>query len=364
MTYRARIAIYSSRAQMRATWKDPMRPLFSPFKRMLAVAAAGLVLAATIVPPDADARAGRGGSFGSRGSKTWSAPPPSATAPGAQQMQRSNTQPGAATNTPGAAQSAAQRPGMFNRGGMFGGFAGGLMAGLLGAGLFGLLSGSGLFSGLGSMASFLGLLLQIGIIFIVARLALKWWRNRQQPQTAAAGPSGYRLDAQNGGQPQSNRFDFGRSGSSGAGVGYGAASAQTTAVELEKDDFDVFEKMLGDVQEAWSNQDLSRLRSLATPEMVENFSEDLTDDASRGVVNKVTDVKLLQGDLAEVWRENGRAYATVAMRYQLKDVTEERDTGRVVDGDPSELQEATELWTFLKSGSQGRWMLSAIQQAA
>ena len=53
-----------------------------------AIAALGLALA----PGLADARAGFGRSFGSRGGMTWSAPPSTNTAPyGAQPMQRSFT---------------------------------------------------------------------------------------------------------------------------------------------------------------------------------------------------------------------------------------------------------------------------------
>ena len=38
------------------------------------------------------------------------------------------------------------------------------------------------------------------------------------------------------------------------------------------------------------------------------------------MINKVSGVKLLQGDLAEAWRENNDEYATVAMRFSLIDV--------------------------------------------
>jgi len=44
-------------------------------------------------------------------------------------------------------------------------------------------------------------------------------------------------------------------------------------------------------------------------------------------------VKLLQGDLAEAWREGGDEYATVAMRYQQVDKTLDRATGKVLEGD-------------------------------
>ncbi len=57
---------------------------------------------------------------------------------------------------------------------------------------------------------------------------------------------------------------------------------------------------------------------------VSYFSEQLADNASRGLINRVTDVKLLHGDLAEAWREGRTDYATVAMKYALKDSMVER----------------------------------------
>ena len=108
----------------------------------------------------ADARVGVGGRSGSRGSRTYSAPPSTTTAPGAAQpMNRTFTQPGTpAAGT--AAAGAANKGGFFNRPGM--GMLGGLAAGFLGAGLLGMLFGGGLFSGLGGLSSIIGLLLQIG----------------------------------------------------------------------------------------------------------------------------------------------------------------------------------------------------------
>ena len=117
--------------------------------------------------------------------------------------------------------------------------------------------------------------------------------------------------------------------------------------------------MLGDIQSAFSGEDLSALRAILTPEMLSYFSEQLADNASRGLINRVTDVKLLQGDLAEAWREGRTDYATVAMNYALKDSMVERASGRTVEG--GERTEVTELWTFMRSRG-GNWMLSAIQQ--
>src|SRR5204862_4998715 len=122
--------------------------------------------------------------------------------------------------------------------------------------------------------------------------------------------------------------------------------------------FDAFETLLTEIQTAYGNEDLNALRARLTPEMLSYFSEELTQNASRGVVNKISDVKLLQGDLSESWREGDDDYATVAMRYTLNDTLVDRATGKVQQIEPTE---ATELWTFRRARG-GHWLLSAIQQ--
>ncbi len=77
--------------------------------------------------------------------------------------------------------------------------------------------------------------------------------------------------------------------------------------------------------------------------------------------NIVSDVRLEHGDLAEAWAEDGREYATVAMRFSMTDVTRD-ESGHVVDGSLAERVTATEIWTFMRVPG-GRWVLSAIQQA-
>ena len=305
-----------------------LRPMLS----LLAV-----VAALTFTVASVDARSS--GSFGSRGGRTFSAPSATQTAPRAAPIERSMTQP-----SPGSAvgQAAGQtRPGLFG-----GGLLGGLAAGFLGAGLFGLLFGHGLLGGMGGFASFLGLLLQIGLVVIVARLAWTWWQRRNQP-ALAAGPS-FRDNLSND-RPNAGGFE---------GLGGGGSARVDEPIEVTPADFDAFEKLLGAIQTAYGREDLGALRAHLTPEMLSYFNEELARNASRGVVNQISDVKLLQGDLSEAWREGQDEYATVAMRYSLDDKLVDRSTGRVVEQEPSE---ATEFWTFRRARG-GDWVLSAIQQ--
>jgi predicted lipid-binding transport protein (Tim44 family) len=322
-------------------------------RRGAAFFAAFAVVALALAPALAEARPGGSGSSGSRGSRTFTAPPSTQTAPGsAQQFQRTETAP--ARPAPGVAQPGAPRPATAAPGGFLSRnpMMAGLMGGLLGAGLFGLLAGNGLFGGMAGFMGFLGLMLQIaliaGLVFLVMRLV----RGNRQP-AMAGGPNAFAREAQGGMGPRPHAGALG--GAAGGAAGFG-----TRPLAIEAADYDAFGRRLVEVNEAWSRQDLDTLRRLSTPEMERYFAQDLQDLRARGWTNATRDVRLEGGDLSEAWAENGQDYATVAMRFSLIDVTTDA-TGRVVEGSATERQAVTEMWTFTRRPGTD-WVLSAIQQ--
>ncbi len=297
-----------------------------------------IALALALSPGLAEARLGSGGSFGSRGGMTWSAPPSTATAPNSgQSFQRSMT-----PNYPSPGYSTG--PGYGYRSGSP--FMSGLMGGLIGAGIGGLLFGHGFWHGGLGFFGFFGFLLQIFLVVWLVRFLLRLFRG--QSPAFAGGPS---MFARNGGPPGVGAMPM----SSGGGRG-----AQPLAIG--PGDYQAFEQLLQANQAAWTAHDVNALRAMVTPEMLSYFGEQLAEQESRGVRNEVRDVRLLQGDLAQAWTEGNRDYATVAMRFSMIDVTRDM-AGRMVDGSATEHVTATELWTFLRAHGGGHWILSAIQQA-
>jgi len=300
--------------------------LFSAFLALLLALAPGL----------ADARAGAGASMGSRGSRSYSAPPGTSTAPySALPLQRSLTSPSAPA--PGYNSGYGYGAG-YNRSP----FMSGLMGGLLGAGLGGLLFGGGLFHGITGFGGLLGFLLQVFLLVLLVRWLFRGFL--RSPVLA-------------GGGGMLSRF----TGDAGTGPRPAGGAAAAQRIQIGPPDYQAFEQLLNAVQGAWSAHDMNSLRRLATPEMTGYFAEQLADQSRRGVRNSVTEVRLDKGDLAEAWSENGRDYATVAMRFSMIDVTRDA-SGRVIDGDPVNRTRATELWTFVRPRG-GSWTLSAIQQA-
>lgn len=310
--------------------------------RSLTHGTAAALVALSLTVPMAEARVGSGSSSGSRGMRTQSAPAPTATAPrGAQPMQRTETNAGpsaAAGSLAGAAQ-----PRRF-------GFGSGLMAGLLGAGVLGMLMGHGFLGGLSGLLSVLGFALQVALFGGLIWLAIRFFRRRSEPALAGAAGTSYGRSALGG--------DFGATGAGGS-----ARPSPGAPVEISPADYSAFERALTEIQAAYGREDLNAITYLATPEMVRYFGSDLEANRSRGLRNHVADAKLLQGDLAEAWREGTTEYATLAMRFSAIDAMVERSSGKPVSGDMNRAVEATELWTFRRDAG-GRWTLSAIQQSA
>src|SRR3954454_2469702 len=222
--------------------------LFRPLFALFAVAAVF-----TMVVADADARPRS--SMGSRGTKTFSAPPPTATAPNAAApINRTMTQPGSPGMTSAGRPPLSQPTGSFGRGLM-----GGLLGGLLGAGLIGMLFGGGFGAGLAGLASVIGLLLQVALIGGIGFLLYRWWQRRSQPQAAYAG------------MPRMADVPQQRSALGGFGGGSGAAPA-VERLEIRPEDFNTFERLLGEIQTAYGREDLAGLRTHLTPEMLSYYA--------------------------------------------------------------------------------------------
>lgn len=345
-------------------------------RRWLSVGAVALTLSLGMAE-QADAR--RGGGFGSRGMRTYAPTRSTATAPSVGPVQRSMTPNNGGFGQAGYGQPRYGQPGygqrglgaQANRGGFLRRWGGPLLGGLALGGLMGMMMGHGF----GGAAGFLGLLLQVGIIALIAMVVLRLFRRRRDGAAMAGagapmaresydGPRGGGLMGGGSGQTQGGGFMGGFGGALG-GAAASAAPASGPADELgiAQSDFDAFEQLLRDVQGAFGREDYTALRERTTPEVMSYLSEELSQNAVAGKRNEVRDVRLLQGDLAEAWREEDAEYATVAMRYASIDVTRDRASGRVLEGDADRPTETKEVWTFVRQPGVA-WRLSAIQDAA
>lgn len=278
--------------------------------RLVAALLACLLLFA---PGPAEARGGAHFHFGSgtsymnQGSRGYAGP-----------VQRSPSSPGS---------NSAVAPGYSNYHpfltGLFGGFFGGML-------------GAMLFHGMGSIWIWL-------ILIWLGWMGYRAMAGHFSPQTS---PGGMRLGAL-GAMPM-------------------ARPPAPAALAVSGADYQAFKSILKSVQAAWSSEDVEALRRSMTPEMLTAFSAELANNRNQGVINRVEQVELLQGDLREAWDEGQAHYATCLLRWRALDYmirvgARPSDPGAIVEGDTLHPSEAAEIWTFMRNPG-GQWRLSAIQQ--
>lgn len=298
-----------------------------------------LLAALTLFGVDA-AEARGGGSFGSRGSRTFQ------TVPHTQTIPKSTAPVNNSITTPRTTQQNGMGAAA-NRSGWFGGGIGGwLVGGLLFSGLFGLMFGAG-FGGFGGVLS---LLVQV----VITAFVLRWlFRRVGQPLTA----NGARYDYAPPPQAQ-----YGTGNRSASGEPRSSASRRAGSrdeIGVTDRDLSVFERRLSELQDAYSREDLDALSRITTPEVLTYLRGELDESRAKGLRNEVFDVRLVSGDVAEAWREGDRDYVTVALRYESRDVMRDRATGQLVSGE-DRVVESSEVWTFVRRRG-GEWLLSAIQ---
>lgn len=318
--------------------------------------AAGIAIVALSVPDAADAR--RGGSFGSRGARTHTAPASTAVAPKqAAPVQRSMTEKQAGNPAAQAGRNAPARSGGMAKGLIGGLIAGGLIGAMLGGGL-GSLGGSGM----------LMALLQVALLGGLAFFLFRMFRRRSAAATASAGPS---VSNFAGMDPRASNARGNVSAFSPAnaaapvqsqGFSGGSFASAGADISIEDADRNDFQRLLTEIQDAFSREDYAGLRERTTPEVMSYFAEELGQNATNGRRNQVSGTELIDAEVAEAWHEGTTDYATIAMRYDSIDVMLDRSTGAVIEGDSSQPTRTTELWTF-KRELQGPWRLSAIQES-
>ena len=323
----------------------------------------GLALGITVLSEagDAWARARGGGSSGSsRGSRSYSAPARPAPAPATPTTPSS---PSRSLSQPAAPVAPARPGGMF--GGFMGGLAGFALGGLLGSMLFGGM-GMGMGHGFGGIGLMDILLIGGGIALLVMFLRR---RRAAEPQPAYAEPA-------YAGAGVGSAY---RTGGVEPSMGGGAATMEAPAVDEVERGLGHIRQMdptlnpdalvmaarqaFTDVQAAVSTKDLARIRERVTPELYNEFQQQVDELRSARQTNRVERANIQRSQITEAWQETGRDYVTIYLGGSMVDYTIDDTNGSVVSGSATQPEAFEEFWTFTRPVGPNAWRLSAIQTA-
>ena len=294
------------------------------------------------------ARAGGGGGFGSRGSRSFSSPSRNYSRP---------SSPGQARTEP-RSPLASPAPSPFGGGGFMRSMAGGLVGGLLGGMLFRSLG----FAGLGGMGG--GGFGLMDMVILGAIAFAIYWVVKQRRQAAPVGGPYQRVEL---GEREPERYQVAASQATmvqETDLDQGLAYVRQMDSGFEEGRFreactDLFFK----VQAAWGNRDLDTVRAILTPQMYSQLAEDVERLKTERRINRLENIAVRSIELTEAWQEKGQDYVTVRFLANLLDYTVDEGTSQVVEGNRTNPVKFEEFWTVTRPVGPNPWILSAINQA-
>jgi predicted lipid-binding transport protein (Tim44 family) len=316
---------------------------------------------------DAWARAGGGGSMGSRGSrsmtapKPYTAPRPTTPAPTVNPTRPTTPPPGATAPQP------APSSGSFMRS-FGGGLLGGLAGGLLFRSLFGGpaaqsgTAGAGTTTGGGGIG-LMDILLLGGIAYLV------YWYIKKKRQEAAA-TAGYYQSSGNVELPPQPQYPPAYDSPPAAAPGTdqdlerGLANIRQFDPAFDEARFqesctDTFFKIQG----AWANRDMTTVKNLLTGEMFRILQGDAEALKAQKKINRLENIAVRSVDITEAWQESGSDFITVRVFANLLDYNVDETTGQVMEGSKTDPVKFEEYWTLTRPVGDNPWQLSAINQA-
>ena len=310
-----------------------------------------LAVLVMVVPDEAWARAGGGMSSGSRGSRSFSSPSRTYSAP----APSPSTRP---TPAPAPAPMAQPAP----AGGFLRSMAGGIVGGLLGGMLFrslGFAGGAGGADGAGGGGfGMMDLLLLAGIAYLIYWFVRRKRAAQEAPATAYA--SQMVGDAYGSGAPTATLDAPGWQQDRDRGLGHlrqmDPGFDEAAFRELCTDRF--FQ-----IQAAWMRRDVDKLRPLLTEEMQGVFGKQIAAAKAKGQLNKLENITVRSVELTEAWQEQGQDYLTVRLLANLLDYTVDESTGTIVEGSDATPVKFEEFWTWARPVGRNEWRLGAINQA-
>ena len=106
--------------------------------------------------------------------------------------------------------------------------------------------------------------------------------------------------------------------------------------------------------------DTAALKPLLSPEVFGNFSQSIRDRQEANETTEITLVGIKTADIVEAYMTGRTAHLTI--KFVSEQITAVHDdNNEVIEGDPKEVIEVTDFWTFARDTRSGdpNWMLVA-----
>ena len=112
---------------------------------------------------------------------------------------------------------------------------------------------------------------------------------------------------------------------------------------------------------SFAKGDKKTLRSLLTPEMINNFDLAIADREKQGIKSELTFIGMKESSLEKYEKIQNNIYATVKFVSDIISVKKD-NSDKVIEGNPDRIKTVTDQWRFTKkvSSSSPNWYLAEI----
>ena len=304
------------------------------------------------------ARAGGGRSSGSRGFSsggtsggTYRSAP---SQPSGTFQQRPQTSSPTSATPPPAAPS-------FGRSLLYG-IGGGLIGGAIGSMLFGGhgYGSGGTWGGNGfGMSDFIIILIILGIVYFI----IKRYRARKQEEMQMTAAGGGYAQSYGYNEPVSGQLYEPTPDYQEDRLSQGLRYIKEMDAAFDKDKFKEYvEDNFFRIQSAWTKRDISGVRSLLSPQMVDVFQNDINNYVANRQFNRLENIAVREVEVVDAGQDQGEEYITVKFLASLLDYTVNETTNQVISGSSTEPVKFLEYWTFQRKIGERNWVLGGITQ--
>ncbi|MCX5816789.1 MAG: Tim44 domain-containing protein [Proteobacteria bacterium] len=301
------------------------------------------------------ARAGGGRTSGS-GSRTYQRTTPTQPPSSTQQRTQQPT-----TQAPPPIQ---QPQPSFGRSLLYG-IGGGLMGGMIGSMLFGGHGNAGGGGGWGGGGGFgFGDIIILLVIAGIAYFIYKKYRARkaEEMQMSAAG-AGYSPSYTYSEPAPESAYE--PAPQQGDPVSQGLRHITEMDPSFDDNKFkELAEDNFFKIQSGWTKRDLSSIRNLLTPQMLNTFQTDINNYIANKQINRLENIAMRQVEIVDAVQDQGEEYITVKFLANILDYTVDDTNNQLISGNSTDPVKFLEYWTFTRKIGDRNWILAGITQEA
>ena len=296
------------------------------------------------------ARAGGGTSSGSRGFSSGGGYRSAPSGSSGYQSSPQTAPPSSALGQPSTGRS------------FMSGMAGGMVGGMLGSMLF---RGHGYAGGGGWGGGGIGFGDILLVFIILAAIYFIWKRFRMRREAMEYGSTGAAFGTTYGSTGYNAPQSAPDYGAPTQGDVIATGLRRISDMDPTFDEFrfkEIVEDNFFKIQSAWGKRDLSGVRNLFTPQMLNTFQEDVKKYIADKQINRLENIAVRQVEIVDAVQDQGVEYITVKFLASLLDYVVSDTNNELISGSSTDPVKFLEYWNWTRRVGERTWLLAGITQ--